>query len=132
MKPKCPRCGKNPATIDTEYGILYCETCQSEDRKISRPTQNATYDFASPSTKQQRKEYGAEMYQPYVDGVLSREYIETWGTDKLHGVTKKDIKNSKYVYKGMTRHHKMIERGKQKARETYGGKPKDTYKVEGI
>jgi hypothetical protein len=47
------------------------------------------------------------MLQPYVGGVLSREYVEAWGTDKLHGVTKKDIKKSKYVYKDMVRSHKF-------------------------
>ena len=72
------------------------------------------------------------MMQPYVNGVLSKEYVDTWGTDKLYGVTAKDVKKAKYVYKGMTRHHKMLENGKNKANEIYGGKPKDTYKVEGI
>ncbi len=62
------------------------------------------------------------MFQPYVNGVLSKEYVDTWGTDKLHGVTEKDVKKAKYVYGGMTRHHKMIENGKKKAEKMYGKK----------
>ena len=49
------------------------------------------------------------MLQPWVNGVLSREYVEAWGTDGLANVTKKDVKNSKYVYKNMTRHHKISD-----------------------
>jgi hypothetical protein len=127
----CPQCHKNQATVDPEYGILKCSECIQADRSIPKPSQNRTYDFASPSTKNQRKEYGAEMFQPYhPDGTLSKEYIETWGTDKLAGVTKSDIKKAKYSYTNMTRHHKMVENGKQKAQDLYGGKKdNDSYKV---
>ena len=129
---KCPRCGKNKASEDAEYGVLPCNNCQNEDSTIPKPTQGVTYDFASPSTKNQRKEYGGEMYKPYVNGVLSREYVESWGTDKLYGVTKKDIKKSKYVYGNMTRAHKTLENAKNKSREIYGDKPKNDYRVEGL
>jgi len=54
------------------------------------------------------------MVQPFVNGVLSKEFVELYGTDKLANVTKKDIKNAKYVYEGMTRHHKIMENGKAK------------------
>ena len=109
QKPKCLQCGENESQEDAEYGILFCRSCQDDNASLAKPTQKSTFDFASPITKAQRKEYGSEMFQPYIDGQLSREFVETHGTDKLHGVTEKDIKNSKYVYKGMTRHHKMLE-----------------------
>jgi len=70
------------------------------------------------------------MFQPWVDGVLSKEYLEAnEGVEGLAGVTKKDIKNAKYVYKGMTRHHKMVQDGAEKARKRYGGKANNDYKV---
>lgn len=104
---KCPRCNRNKANYSSEYGVLYCDICQNEDNKINRPSQSASYDFASPTTKKQRKEYAKSMLQPYVGGILSREFIEVWGTDKLAGVTKKDIKNAKYVYGDFVRAHKI-------------------------
>lgn len=125
---KCPECQINESSgVDPEYGLLKCLDCLLKDDTIEKPRVN--YDFASPSTKQQRKEFGAEMFQPYVNGVLSKEYVDTWGTDKLYGVTDKDVKKAKYVYKNHTRHHKMLESGKKKAQEIYGGTPKDTYTV---
>ena len=108
MTVKCPSCQQEKALIDNEYGVLPGVNCQNEVSNIPKPTQKATYDFASPITKQQRKEYAKSMLQPYTgDGILSREYVEAWGIDKLAGVTKQDVKNSKYVYGNMTRHHKM-------------------------
>ena len=68
---------------------------------------NRTHEFTSSSIKGERKEYAASMLQPWVNGVLSKEYIEAYGTSKLEGVTKKDIKNAKYVYKDLPRHHKI-------------------------
>ena len=108
MMTKCPACNSNEAIINNEYGVLPCESCNSEANKIPKPSAKTTYDFASPVTKQQRKEYAKSMLQPYTgDGTLSREYVEAWGTDKLAGVTKKDIKKAKYVYGNLPRHHKM-------------------------
>lgn len=103
----CPQCQNETAILDNEYGILPGELCQALNSAIPKPTQAHTYDFASPTTKQQRKEYAKSMLQPWVNGVLSKEYIEAWGTDKLMNVTNKDIKNAKYVYKDMTRSHKF-------------------------
>ena len=54
------------------------------------------------------------MLQPYINGVLSKEFIEVNGTSKLTGVTEKDIKNAKYVYSNFTRHHKGLENAKTK------------------
>ncbi len=123
----CPQCQKRKATIDREFGILPCDKCQKENEAIPRPTQGKIYDFASPTTKIHRKQLGYEMYQPYVNGVLSKEFVETYGTDRLAGVSKKDIKNAKYTYGSMTRHHKMMENGMKKNKTD--SKPKDYYKV---
>ena len=104
---QCPRCQNHKANESVEYGILLCDFCTEEDSKIGKPTKS--YDFASPTTKLHRKQYAKSMLQPWVNGVLSREYVEAWGTDGLANVTKKDVKNSKYVYKNMTRHHKISD-----------------------
>ena len=107
-KPKCPQCQKNESQQDAEYGILPCFSCQDDNASLVKPTQKSTFDFASPITKLHRKEYYQSMLQPYTgDGILSREFVEAHGVDKLQGVGKKEIKNAKYVYSNMTRHHKI-------------------------
>ena len=123
----CPQCKKKEGRNDPEYGALKCEDCLAKDRAIRTPSQKATFDFASPTTKEQRQSHGSEMYQPWVNGVLSKEFIEVNGTDRLAGVTKEDIKNAKYVYKGMTRHHRTLENGKQGLNRN--PQLKDDYKV---
>ena len=123
----CLQCNKNEANISREYGALPCDECQIDNALVEKPSQNSSYDFASPTTKEQRKSYGDEMFQPYINGVLSKEFIEVYGTDKLHGVTKKDMKNAKYVYGGMTRHHRMVENGVKKEQARF--KNPDGYKV---
>lgn len=130
MKNVCPQCFNEDANNDREYGILPGNLCQILNAEIPKPSQNASYDFASPTTKQHRKEYGDEMFQPYVNGVLSKEFIDVYGTDKLANVTKKDIKNAKYVYQGMTRHHKMVERGITKEKTRFQN-PDDYQVIEG-
>lgn len=107
----CLQCQKEEAIKDQEYGILPGKNCQEQNNTIPVPK---SHDFASPLTKLHRKEYASEMFQPYVNGVLSREFVEAHGTDKLHGVGEKEIKKAKYVYGDMTRHHKMIENAKNK------------------
>lgn len=129
-KNKCPQCLKNYSSgIDPEYGILKCEECLKIDAQIQKPTKKSTYEFASTVTKEQRKTHGSEMVQPYIDGVLSREYLEINGTRGLANVTEQDKKKAKYVYKGMTRHHKIMEDGKRRADKRYNQKQKDTYIV---
>jgi len=103
----CPQCQREKAIIHSEYGVLPGKNCQKENERIPKPSQKQTYDFASPVTKLQRKQYAKDMLQPFHDGVLSKEFVEAHGTDRLAGVTKKDTKNAKYVYNGMTRHHKI-------------------------
>ena len=106
IKNECPVCLKGKAQMHKIYGVLPCEVCEEESERVS--TLNNVFEFTSPSIKNDRKERAGSMLQPYVDGVLSREFIERHGTSRLEGVTKKDIKEAKYVYKGrMTRHHRI-------------------------
>lgn len=119
MSQLCPQCSEENAIIDGELGLLPGLNCQNVNKSIPKPKQSQTYSFASPTTKKHRVEYGAEMYQPYINGQLSREFVETFGTSKLEGVTKEDIKKSKYVYGEMPRSHIMLRNGKAKFK---GGK----------
>lgn len=104
---KCPQCRKEAANIDGELGVLPGNNCQKQNAVFISPSQAHTYDFASPTTKQHRKEYAKSFLQPYVNGVLSKEFVDAWGTDKLYGVTEKDVKNAKNVYGHFNRHHKI-------------------------
>ena len=103
---KCPVCRENNANIDNVFGVLPCDACQAEQDGI---TTNERFEFTSESIKGERKEYQRAMLQPYIGGVLSKEYIEEYGTAKLKGVTEKDVREAKYVYGHMTRHHKRGE-----------------------
>ena|SRR3990167_2128176 len=107
MNQLCPQCSEENAIIGGELGLLPGLNCQELNKSIPKPKQSQTYDFASPVTKQQRKEYAKSMLQPYVNGVLSKEFIEAWGTSKLEGVGKEEIKKAKYTYKDMVRSHKF-------------------------
>jgi len=108
---KCPQCQKEDAIVNSEYGVLPGKNCQVENDRLPKPA--PTYDFASPLTKLHRKEFSGEMVQPWINGVLSKEFIEINGTDKI-SVTPEDIKKAKYVYGNMTRHHKMLQGAKIK------------------
>ena len=103
---KCPICLKEPANISPAFGILPGEMCQEEHDSIST---NEYLEFTSDSIKSERKEYHRSMLQPYVGGVLSKEYIEEYGTGKLANVTAKDIKNAKYTNQHLPRWHKRGE-----------------------
>jgi hypothetical protein len=104
-KVKCPQCQKNEARVDKTYGVVACDECQLSDFS---PTPAKGHEFTSTRVKSDRKEYAKAMVQPWVDGVLSKEFVEAHGTSKLAGVTEKDIKNAKYVYKGkIPKHHRL-------------------------
>ena len=104
-KIKCPNCQKRDAKIDPTYGVVYCDECQEEGDGIVVKTR----EFTSSTIRGQRVEYQQSHFQPWVNGVLSKEFIEAHGTSKLAGVTKKDIKEAKYVYKHLPRWHKRKE-----------------------
>lgn len=104
-KDKCPQCGKRIAIIDNALGVLPCSNCQSINNQTARP--NFPIEFTSSKIKEERKKYAKSILQPYIGGKLSREYIEAYGTDKLAGVTKRDIKESVNVYKGELNSHNL-------------------------
>ena len=105
-KSRCPVCRKRPAIIHPVHGVLPCQNCQDSFEKVKV---GKTHEFTSSSIKRERVEYAPAMLQPYVNGVLSKEFIEKHGTSKLAGVTKQDIKNAKYVYKDLPRSHRLAD-----------------------
>lgn len=94
---KCPTCRKGKAIIDNLYGVLPCDLCQEKNRQTAKPKMGV--EFTSDSIREQRKEYSKSILQPYIGGKLSKEYIEEYGTGSLADVSKRDIRNAKYVYK---------------------------------
>ena len=106
MKIKCPVCLTRKANIDKVFGVLPCDKCEEEHDSIST---NEYLEFTSDSIKDERKKYHRSMLQPYVGGVLSKEFIEEHGTSKLANVTAKDIKNAKYTNRHLPRWHKRGE-----------------------
>ncbi len=102
---KCPQCLKNKAIVDPMYGILPCEECQKKNSLISKP--KIGYEFTSDKIRNERKEYGKSILQPYVGGKLSKEYIEEYGTSALSNVSKRDIKEAQYVYKDELNYHNL-------------------------
>jgi len=90
---KCPRCQKNKAQKHSTYGYIECKEC------IASPvTVNIDPEFTTDSIKGQRSEYRKDILQPYRDGVLSKEYLEEYGTQGIKP-SKEAIKNAKYTYK---------------------------------
>lgn len=54
-------------------------------------------EFAPQNLKESRKEYAKSQLQPYRDGQLSREFIDTYGTKRI-SATEKEIKNARPVW----------------------------------
>jgi hypothetical protein len=94
-KTLCPRCSKNPAIIDSVYGVIECKNCQEF---YERP--HLGVEFTTDSIREQRMEYRKDIVQPYHDGVLSKEYVEVYGTKGLN-IDEKEVKKAKYTYKGV-------------------------------
>lgn len=91
---KCPTCGKNEAQVHKTYGLIACQECQGV-KTVKRGV-----EFTTESIKNQRRAYFTDIVQPYsADGILSKEWLESYGTTGIKA-TKKEIKNAKYIYKG--------------------------------
>jgi hypothetical protein len=90
---KCPNCQKRKAIIHPNYGVTFCKRCREDE-----DTPRLGVEFTTDSIKESRREYKKDIIQPYRDGVLSKEYLETYGKTGITA-TKEQIKNAKYVWK---------------------------------
>lgn len=93
---KCSKCQKNQAIEDPEYGVLPCMPCQDKELGFKKPKHYP--EFTTLSIKEGRREYMADALQPFRDGVLSKEYVETYGKSGL-SVPKEAYKNARYTMK---------------------------------
>lgn len=89
----CPNCNQNKATNDKRLGLLPCKRCQNLSTTGLRKHQELTTDFI----KNQRKEYKDDMLQPWREGILSKEYIQTHGTKGIK-VTSQEIAKARNVW----------------------------------
>lgn len=94
---KCPSCGKEKAIIDGVLGVLPGKKCRKKESKLRKP--KIGYEMTTDSIRSQRKEYRKDILQPFHNGVLSKEYVDEYGTSGIE-VTDKEVEKAEYTYKG--------------------------------
>ena len=99
---KCPQCGKNKAKVDPQYGVLPCSVCQEMTSQGPRPKRGP--EFTRETIKEGRREYFRDALQPFRGDILSKEYLEEFGTKGIKP-TKKQLKNARYVWKDIPGWH---------------------------
>lgn len=90
----CPVCHKNEAQASI-YGIIPCKDCQT--RRNNQQLPDRQIEFTPDYVKESRKEYAKSIIQPYRGGVLSKEYIDTFGTKGIRA-TEDEVKKAEYVW----------------------------------
>ena len=89
----CPKCRVRRAIRHEIYGLTECLECRRERQQIHRGP-----EFTSDSIQEQRLEYKKDILQPYRNGILSREYLEEYGTSGIT-VSEEEQKKSEYTWK---------------------------------
>lgn len=89
---RCPTC-KNEGVIDPQYGLIACLSCREQTTRMSE----RTYEFVPDRIKEDRKEFKDQTIQPFRNGVLSKEYIDLYGTKHI-SATDEEVKNAKNVW----------------------------------
>ena len=92
---RCPNCLKLLAIIDPVFGPTECLSCRKKKTRVKLSTELTTDDI-----RDQRQEYRNDILQPFVDGVLSKEYMEEYGTQGI-APTMDEVKNARYVSRDM-------------------------------
>lgn len=65
----CPRCGKEPAILDSRFGVLPGEKCQAEDEQIQVTEAPEFYNQTKQHRiQQQRDTHNADILQPWLPG----------------------------------------------------------------
>ena len=75
--------------------VMKCTRCGQVER-MERNT--SPLEFIPQRMKDDRQKYQKSTLQPFRDGVLSSEFVQTYGTSSLN-VTKEDVRKSKPVWK---------------------------------
>lgn len=89
---KCLQCNTNEAIKDKKYGILPCSTCQNKYKLALENIEITTDDI-----KTQRKSGKDQMIQPFRNGIVSKEYLDKYGS-KYIKVTDQEVKTAKNVW----------------------------------
>src|ERR1700722_6864590 len=93
MQIICANCNEFPATKDSRFGYLPCFYCRNKNTLKPSPKQELTTD----AIENDRKEFKKDIMQPFRNGQLSKEYVESVGT-KYIKVTDEEVKNAKNVW----------------------------------
>ncbi len=73
---KCLVCLKGNARRVEPYGWLPCESCTKRQREISKP--KTTVEVTTDQIREDRKVFKKDLYQPFRQGELSKEYVEAY------------------------------------------------------
>lgn len=92
---KCLNCNNEAAIKDPKYGYLPGKKCQRQFRATIKP--QIPTELAGDEIKEGRRMFKKDVIQPYRNGVLSKEYINAYGSKGLT-VTHEDIKEAQYVW----------------------------------
>lgn len=93
---KCPNCKERPAIVDATYGVAFCDSCQDKEESFSKP--KLGHEFTTVTIRDERKEFSRDILQPWHGGVLSKEYVEEYGTAGIEA-TKEQVENARYTNK---------------------------------
>lgn len=91
----CTVCRKGEANKSSIYGLLPCDDCQK--RRSKQPLPQST-EIIPESLRNDRKEHARSILQPYRNGQLSKEFIDTYGTEFVKA-SPEEIKNAKPQYR---------------------------------
>lgn len=92
---KCLACNKRPAIQHPSYGIIPCQACQ--DQQAERALPQRQVEFTTGSIREQRKEFKDHLIQPFRKGILSKEYVDKYGTKGIK-VSDHEVRNAKKVW----------------------------------
>jgi len=66
-KPKCPRCGKEDAIIDSTFGVLPGKVCQADDAKHNLADKPEFYTLSKSNRIQRQRDTGVkDLLQPFI------------------------------------------------------------------
>lgn len=90
---KCPRCGKENALIDPQYGVLPGKRCQARDAKASTGVRPEFYTLSQHSRVARQRDIGAkDMLQPYGPGMKPNPEFAKAYPDKVENYfSKKEL-----------------------------------------
>ncbi len=90
MQNPCPRCNKSEARISPLFGVLICEKCVDEDRKMRKPGDSPEFYSQTMQTRvqQQRDAHEKDILPPTThEGKPSEEFARAY-PDKAEQVKK--------------------------------------------